>query len=737
MAGLEHARYKIYSKSQHPLNHSLSDFLYGNPSAPDVKNVEGALNFILAVLYPQTKSSVDWVLDQGDGSTFLPVAGNSLGDYRNVLNGYTKDAGVTYKTAGYMWAKYDGDAVETWHKTTVFDWGTGDVASVMVDRTKLLYYFKQGLDDVDEDGNLIIGDLAGQVLYGGQSPNTNLTLNANNGDPVGHSGFIQLNDDTIPFEDGLFILGSDAKRFLTIYSDDIKTRELSVGFSAGYQLSINTTPTKAVFTHTQNNIDFGGSRLTTTGPVYISNDIQITAGIFKCINSAALYFRDAASALLDIVAGKGAFSDLLVGNELAIDGSSIICGTDSQDVTLSATNAGIILDANTVNTTTLVPLVDSMYNIGAEGSEYVAAFIDSVKTNDINTTSGDLTLGAFGLDGQIFLASEAQTINLKTTGTLTVDGKLKVDQLEFDGDTINSSTGIIYVHDSIRPFVDAVKGVSGLKLGHDSHRFSHGYFTDYLSDGAGSIIEASEWGSLRYVNYEDANKITPASEGQILIRDNLGRWLASDMESIIDHADINGLGSDDHTQYVMLNGRFGGQIIAGGLTNAHKLHLQGFLTGRSFNISDVGFMPSVTSAMDIGSLTHKINNLYLSGEIKTGRIENVAALPAAGSAGHLVFNTTDNSVYADTGADYIRVGGKSCKGTFTQGDLAAAINVSKATGHANLTGYVDDAVDCLWQLKNSTGEVLAVKITVTTTTVTVSTSIPLPAGNYRLVGVEA
>ena len=73
----QHARFQIWNQNQHPFVHSLSDFGYSNDSLPGVTNMESALNYITAVLYPNAKPAVA-------NQAALPTVGNSINDYRVV-----------------------------------------------------------------------------------------------------------------------------------------------------------------------------------------------------------------------------------------------------------------------------------------------------------------------------------------------------------------------------------------------------------------------------------------------------------------------------------------------------------------------------------------------------------------------------------------------------------------------------------------------------------------------------
>ena len=79
MSIFEKHRFEIWNQSQHPYKHSLSEFSYTNPALPNITNVESTLNYLVAVLYPNTQDAVATVGD-------LPAIGNTINDYRVVLD---------------------------------------------------------------------------------------------------------------------------------------------------------------------------------------------------------------------------------------------------------------------------------------------------------------------------------------------------------------------------------------------------------------------------------------------------------------------------------------------------------------------------------------------------------------------------------------------------------------------------------------------------------------------------
>ena len=193
----EKNRFEIWNFQQHPYRHSLAEFSYVNPALPSgVNGAEAALNYILAVLYPNTQPNVPTPAD-------LPTAGNQLGHYRIV------DDDGDGKSAGYRWEQREGDANPQWYKVFDVDWSTDAILAAVTDVTQDLYFNSKGKSDLDAGGNLVTGLYAGQRVFGGALANENLTLNANSGDGAGpQTGFVQIDSQFRPTQDNLYDLST-------------------------------------------------------------------------------------------------------------------------------------------------------------------------------------------------------------------------------------------------------------------------------------------------------------------------------------------------------------------------------------------------------------------------------------------------------------------------------------------------------------------------------------------------
>lgn len=705
MSSFEHTRVKIVSPDQHPLKHSLSDFGFGHASLPsEIADVQSTLNYILAVLYPRTKGTV---ATPGD----LPAAGNTAGDY------YTVQDDGDGKYAGYTWVKYDGMADYDWRKTADVDWGIDGVISGLLDRTQRLYAIKLGTTDYDTDTGLALtGDEAGQHIYGGDIANQHLTLHPNNGDDVGfNTGFIQLAGDCRPTEDLAFTLGTATKRFSAGYFGQIV-----VGTNT---LTVTSDELGTVFTDGAKKVSFVDSDVSTTGDVsadvlYATASLTVQSGTEIGDDRVILDW----TGLITTEEFFSLNSAKLTGITNAAIGGTMLIATGS-----ITDSTGEISFGNENLTTTGSVTGASFSSTGAAG--FGSLTIDNIFINNstITTTVGDLTLNAFKAipedvstihcDSDVFDANEI-------TAT-----KLTVDNVSVDGAAINSTTAVITTNSSLKP------SIATLDLGDGTDRWRSLYLSGNISNGTNSI-SIGEALSLRNVLFKDAARTTPIGNGDAILYDSAsGTFLATTLPSG-DHTgllNINGGANGDggHSVFPKLDGRTGGQTISGGTATAELLQLRNnAVDGVGINLGATKIEPTADNTIDLGSSSAAFKDLYVDGQSYGLRTQNVttATMPAAGNTGRQVFNTDSDILFIDNGAAFIQVGSKSYRATKTNVELGSAIDVS---------GSVDDARNCIWQLADeSNHEVLAVVITKTQTHVTISTDIDLPAGNYRLMGIE-
>ena len=315
MSIFEKERFRIFVTAQHPLKHSLDDFAYTNPGLGNqVSTVQGAIDYLFAVIYPQSKTAV---ADQAS----LPLVGNTLNDMR-VVN----DDGDG-KAASYRWEQREGEASPSWHKIYDMDWGVDSILQQMYLKTQDLYVSKKGYDERDASGNVVVGTLAGAYIYGGASANTNLTFFANSGDGTGAStGYIQFGDNSRPTSDNAFDFGTTANRFKKIWSYAYQAGTLSL--SSGSIVDSSGT------------IDFGNNALTTTG--------TLTAG--------------------GIILASATFGTLTVTSGSITDTSGNITFDNENLVTTGTLGSGVLTVTNATKTLVFDPAVAGKANINSNQS---------------------------------------------------------------------------------------------------------------------------------------------------------------------------------------------------------------------------------------------------------------------------------------------------------------------------------------------------------------------------------
>jgi len=715
-------RARIWTGLQHPYRHVLSEFSYSNPAVPGVTDPEAAFNYLFSVIYPNYQGTV---ATPGD----LPGVA-SINDY------YRVDDDGDGKVAGYVYQRIDG--VEQWIKRYDIDWAADTILSDTIVRTQYLYVSRFGATDRDENGVDFAGDLAGQRIYGGDQANQHLILYANSGDAVGNTGYVQFGDDARPLVDNTFDLGTATYRFISGYF----ATSVIVGTTAYGSASI---------TDTSGTISFGDENLTTTGIITgnqfnVSTFMEMTE-IATPANASAgtnrLYFK--ADGLLYRLDEAGVES--LVGlsftssNDNRVVRSDGATGTAIQESLVVLDDAGamsgltqldvddIRLDGSTISTT----LLNADLNLSPNGSGLVVVpgLVDnSLTQNRIIDVNG---------------AGRLQSTNIVISGAaLSAITQLDVDNLRLDGNTLSSTdvngnivfdpngTGVIVLGSTARPDADDTHD-----LGTAALRFQDLYLSGTISDGTNAISTAT------LLSLRDA--LTGVVDGAALFYDNAtGRWLPSLPDSEIDHGTLTGILDDDHTQYALLAGRAGGQTLIGGTAANNDLTLESTSNAtKGFVKFASDLAPSVDasfaagwSGTDIGDAAFNFRDVYTKGEFFGFRFQNTtfAGLPAASAqnTGRSVYATDTESLYVDTGGTWKQVGRAVYRNDEAFDGIITLLNV-------DVSGSLQDARNAIFQLLDNNNDferVQAQILATSATNVRIVTNVPLPAGSYRLIGIE-
>lgn len=728
MSIFEHQRFEIWNQSQHPYKHTLADFGYVNPALPGVTNVETAMNWILAVLYPNTKAAVADVPS-------LPAGGNTINDYRVVL-----DDGDG-KAAAYRWEQREGEATPSWHKIYDMDWGQDSILAAFETQTDDRYVLRRGRDDRDDLGVVIAGVFAGQRIYGGATSGTSLTLSANSGDGAGpDTGYVQFSDQVRPTADDSIDLGTLTERFKDLYLSNsiiVDTMTISTGSI------VDSTGA----------IDFGLNDLTTDGNITTTADVtgaqlNATDGADTVSLTPGNYTDTTGTVDFDV-------SNLQTTGTLQSDTHTITNAVDTLVLNPNIAGKGSIissLGAITFGASDLDTTGD--FNAGIITGTRVDADNLRLDGNTISSTdvNGDIVLLPNGT-GVVDVQKDLKTGNQEVTGTVDVVGNILVDNLELNGQTLSttlansdlvlspSGTGVVSATKSVAPSAD-----NTLDLGAAALRWKDLFLGTSIKDGTNTFLVADLM-PLRSTVFRDLARTIPAQTGDTIFWDAVNEvWLASVPDSEVTHADISGLTAGDagHTQFVMLAGRAGGQVIQGGSGNGEDLVLESTAAATKGDVLvKDNFLPftdasysGTWSGLDLGDSTHYFRDIYTKGEMRGMRFENFTSgtLPSASAQniGRVVFATDNNKAYVDIGTQFKVLGVSKWVSDTVWDGVITLLNV-------DVSAEVTDARNSMWQLRDNANnfEIMGVTILATSATnVRITTNVALPAGSYRLIGVE-
>lgn len=696
-------RFRILNATQHPYKHTAADFPYTSDALSGVTNIKGALDQLIAVLYPQSKAAVA-------NQAALPLVGNSINDFRVV-----SDDGDG-KAAGYRWEQREGEISASWHKIYDLDWGTDSILQGFLTKTQDLYVKSSGNNDIDSTGTPIAGTYAGQTIFGGTSANTNLTLKANSGDGTGAStGYVQVDDHFRP---------SAATNTLDLGLTGSKWRNLWVGTKAYVG---NITLEDGKMTSSSGAISFDNEDVSTTGDLSAK---QITATDRFVAGTTTLD-----SALITDSTGSISFDNENLTTTGNITGGNLKSGTLTiTDGSISDSDGSISFGSTNLSTTG---------TLGAGTTTVSQLNVDNLRLDgnilSAQNTDGNLVINANGT-GVVDINSALETLGQTVVGTIGVTGSVTVDNLSLDGNVLSNTssgtdlliqtTGVadLEVNTNIKPSSDNAKS-----LGLAAKRFSDLFLGGNIKDGTNTISVATMI-SLRDIN-------VAASAGMTLFYDGT-KWNPSVPDTEVDHGTISGLSDDDHTQYALLAGRTTGQTLQGGTQASAALTLDSTSHGTKGLIRlKSNTVPDATAAysggwtgVDLGTASLAYRNIYMRGEGVGFRAENLGSdpSPSVQNVGRIFYNTDSKLLKIDTGTTVKQIGSKSY-------NVDTVWNGTDLTKTVTVSSGVDDARNCQWSLQDNTNDFERIYATIkaiSATQVTITTTIALPAANYRLLGVE-
>lgn len=701
----EHARHQIWNPMQHPWRHPAAEIAYSNQSTGGlVTNIAEALDWMFAFAYPQSRDSVATVGD-------LPAVGNSLGDMRFVY-----DAGDG-RGASYRWLQAEGAATPTWQKWADIDWGAGSILEAYSQRTSADYVHRRGYDDLDGDGVPVVGLFAGQIVYGGASSGTHLTLRANSGDGLGAgTGYVQVDDNFRPAVDSAYSLGAGSYRFLNGWFDQVEAGDITLSdgsiISSSGTITFGTNNLSTDGTITSGTLALSSASITdSSGSISFDDENLVTMGMV-----AATYIE--AIGLPSMLASGTTIGMMEIGDGSIVDPSGTIdfgmtnlttLGMGTFDAIVATTSA-TIGEMNVTGHSWSVLTTDTDMNIAANGAGWVRI---GSPTEVIGTFSviGDITSSGYML----------ATGTVEGASLITTNGTVMAP----NGDLDLSSAADITVDGNFRPILDSVVG-----LGEASYRFGALYLRSGVGSGIGdgtNMILTSTLMSLRDIN-------TGVGTGYSLFYDG-SKWAASLPDTEVDHGTVSGLLDDDHTQYALLAGRSGGQTLTGGTAASNNLVLESTTDASKGHVVFASSLrPGSNNALDLGSASYTLRDAYITGQLYNARIENNSSAPSASAStkGRLYFNTTDGHSYVDVGGTWKRMRVERYSIQDSTGWTGSATSVVYT-----VSSEITDARLSLWALYDNSGsyEEIPANITKTATQVTVTVVSPLPAGTYTLVGM--
>ena len=412
-------------------------------------------------------------------------------------------------------------------------------------------------------------------------------------------------------------------------------------------------------------IDFDDENLSTTGTVTVDTMLLDTGSITD--TTGAIDFDN------ENLSTTGMWD---IGN-VRVNTNTLSITNLNGDMNLAANGTGVVnvlsdmvaLSLTITGTLDVTGLLD-VDNIRLDGN--------TISITDVN---GNMNLVANGT-GVIDLQSAMTTVNQTVTGIMDITGQLDVDDIRINTgsisnvatngtlDLMTNGTGTVRVTGTVRPVSDG-----GYSLGTVATRWNNVYLSGGISDGTDTTPIATAI-SLRAIN-------TGVSPGDSIFWDG-SKWVASAPDTEIDHGSISGLGDDDHTQYALLAGRAGGQLLIGGTVASNNLTLESTSnpTKGSIIFRDT-LRPDVDDTSDVGTASFRVKDLYMSGEGVGFRFENAATFaglpaPSVSSKGRVAWVDDTNTVYVDDGGVWVAAAaavagaGIWTKYTFVYTDFAAA-----------------------------------------------------------------
>jgi hypothetical protein len=413
------------------------------------------------------------------------------------------------------------------------------------------------------------------------------------------------------------------------------------------------------------------STSTTTGSLVVTGGAGVSGNlnVGGNLNVTGSFSASIAHSTLTGLLADDHIQYMLLGGRTG--GQILTGGTGASNIltlrsTTNATKGSVLIDETTTSTsTTTGALVVSggagiVGNLFTGGTGNFAGILSATSgTASTSTTTGALVVtGGAGVSGNVNVGG-----NLNVTGTLTalishnsLTGLLSDDHTQYmllagrtGGQILTGGTGASNIL-TLRSTTNATKGTVLIDE-----------TTNSISTTTGALVVTGGAGISGNVNVGGNLNVT-------------GSFSAS-----IGHNTLTGLLADDHTQYMLLAGRTGGQILTGGTGASNILTLRSTTnaTKGTVLIDEITASTSTTTGALVVS-----GGTGISGNLFTGGTGNFAGIVSA-TSGTASTSTTTGALVVTGGAGIsgnLNVGGN----VNVTGTLTASI------AHSTLTGLLAD-----------------------------------------------
>jgi len=386
----------------------------------------------------------------------------------------------------------------------------------------------------------------------------------------------------------------------------------------------------------------------------------------------------------------------------------------------------------------IAPLADLLFDLGKAGKRFNVGYMGTLVVG-----TATMTITSDGVQGSI----------TDTNGIISFDDENLITTGNFNGSTITASTSLV-VDNTVNQLTIGVGSITdstgAISFG-DENISTTGTLASGVTTVDGTLILAT--GSIT-----DTSGAISFGNENLTTTGDINAAIATFNSLDVDDLNLNNNVLSISTLNTNLNLLANGTGVIDlqsaattiGITTTGVINVTGSVVVDSITldgtaVSVVGnvlttptMISEVDNARDLGLAGSRYRDLFLGNSIHDGtnnilvsdlmRLRNNVWRDAANTqpaqAGDTLFYDTVSQTWLASSAG----GNNHYKTIHNEVALASPINVS---------ADIDDARDCIWQLYEViTGDLLNVPIRAAATTVTILNTVPLPAGNYKLMGVE-